>query len=128
MRSEKMPRSRKFKCPFCRGLIEISGEDYSCPHCKAGESGLTEGQVIELRKGMKRSTRVGAVILLISGASFIIGIAGVFVNVIMGILGFVFWAISLGIVLLLMSRGRYLSIILALWGKEYDQGKALDQN
>jgi hypothetical protein len=117
---------RKFECPFCHE--ELSRLGRSCPHCKAGDSGLTEDQVIALRNGVKRYTRIAAIILILAGVSFVIGIAGIFIHMIMAILGFVLWAISLVIVLILLVRGRYFSLILASWGRKNEQVEAPDQN
>ena len=123
-----MPRIRKFKCPFCRGLIEISGKDLSCPHCKAGQDGLTEDQAIALHKRQERFTHIAAIILIIGGASFTIGIAGIFVHMIMVIVGFVPWAISLFIVFRLVYRAKYLNVILAVWDKRDAQAEAMDNS
>ena len=117
---------RRFRCPFCHD--EISGEDFSCRHCKAGQDGLTEDQVIALSNGAKRYTRIAAIILVIGGASFAIGIAGIFVHLIMVIVGFVLLAISLVIAALLSYRARYLNVILAVWGKRDTQAKAMDNS
>jgi len=116
----------RFRCPFCHG--EISTKDFSCPHCKAGQDGLTEGQVIALSDGAKRYIHIAAIILIIGGASFTIGIAGIFVHMIMVIVGFVPWAISLVIAFLLLSRARYLKVISAVWGKRDAQAEAMDNS
>jgi len=106
----------------------MSGKDLGCPHCKAGQDGLTAGQAIALQNGVERYTRITAIILIIGGASFAIGIAGIFVHMIMAIIGFVLWAISLYIVLLLISRAKYLNVILAAWGKRDTQAEAIDNS
>jgi len=121
-----MRRRGRFRCPFCHG--EISTKDFSCPHCKAGQDGLTDGQVIALSNGAKRYIRIAAIILIIGGASFAIGIAGIFVHMIMAIVGFVLWAISLVIVFLLLIRARYLKVILLVWGKRDTQAEAIDNS
>jgi hypothetical protein len=116
----------KFRCPFCHK--ELSRLGRSCPHCKAGDGGLTEDHVIALSKVIKRSKRVAALALILSGACFIIGIAGVYIHMIVAISGFVLWAISLVIILIFLVRGRYLSLILAAWSSKNEQVEAPDQN
>lgn len=122
-----MARRAKLKCPFCNG--EITGQDWSCPHCKAGEGGLTESQEMALRNGAARYTRTASIIVLIGGVSFVIGIAGVFINIIMTILGFVLWAICLVMVLRLIFKARYLNVLASAWGREDDhKPKAMEQD
>ena len=121
-----MRRRGRFRCPFCHG--EISTKDFSCPHCKAGQDGLTADQAIALHKRQARFSHIAAIILIIGGASFTIGIAGIFVHMIMVIVGFAPWAISLVIFLLLISRAKYLNVILAVWGKERYTSEAMDNS
>jgi len=71
---------------------------------------------------------IASIILIIGGASFTIGIAGIFVHMIMAIIGFVLWAISLVIVFRLVHRARYLNVISAVWGKRDAQAEAMDNS
>ena len=119
-----MAKRVKLRCPFCNG--EITGRDWSYPHCKIGEGGLTESQEMVLKNGAARYIRIASIIVLIGGVSFIIGIAGVFINMIMAIIGFVLWAICLVIVVLLVSRARYINMLASAWGRKDDPAKAME--
>jgi hypothetical protein len=110
------------KCPFCDK--QIGDEDSRCPHCGAGQDGLTEEQITVL-KGKIHDNYLNTltIVVFIGGLSLAIGCIGIYIGMIgPAVVGFVLLVITLVIGSIFLGKARDSDRVLARWEEKEVEG------